>query len=321
MSSALPTMWLGAQNGCLYVHSSVAQWRKCLHSIKLKDSILSIVHVKGRVLVALADGTLAIFHRGVDGQWDLTNYHLLDLGRPHHSIRCMTVVHDKVWCGYRNKIYVVQPKAMKIEKSFDAHPRKESQVRQLAWVGDGVWVSIRLDSTLRLYHAHTYQHLQDVDIEPYVSKMLGTGKLGFSFVRITALMVSCNRLWVGTGNGVIISIPLTETNKIIAGTGNRPGGVIRVYGDESSDKVTPGTFIPYCSMAHAQLCFHGHRDAVKFFAAVPGQVICPPSGIVGDSTGDKAGPSTSEQPSQELMKSLLVMSGGEGYIDFRMGKT
>jgi hypothetical protein len=43
----------------------------------------------------------------------------------------------------------------------------------MAWLGDGVWVSIRLDSTLRLYHAHTYQHLQDVDIEPYVSKMLG----------------------------------------------------------------------------------------------------------------------------------------------------
>lgn len=46
-------------------------------------------------------------------------------------------------------------------------------MRQLAWLGDGVWVSIRLDSTLRLYHAHTHQHLQDVDIEPYVSKMLG----------------------------------------------------------------------------------------------------------------------------------------------------
>jgi len=46
-------------------------------------------------------------------------------------------------------------------------------VRQLACIGDGVWVSIRLDSTLRLYNAHTYHHLQDVDIEPYVSKMLG----------------------------------------------------------------------------------------------------------------------------------------------------
>ncbi|XP_048467033.1 C-Jun-amino-terminal kinase-interacting protein 4-like [Rhincodon typus] len=327
MSSVLPTMWLGAQSGCLYVHSSVAQWKKCLHSIKLKDSILSIVHLKGRVLVALADGTLAIFHRGVDGQWDLTNYHLLDFGRPHHSIRCMTVVHDKVWCGYKNKIYVVQPKAMKIEKSFDAHPRKESQVRQLAWVGDGVWVSIRLDSTLRLYHVHTYQHLQDVDIEPYVSKMLGTGKLGFSFVRITALMVSCNRLWVGTGNGVIISIPLTETvvlhqgrllglraNKASEGSGNRPGNVIRVYGDENSDKITPGTFIPYCSMAHAQLCFHGHRDAVKFFVAVPGI----PYGDVEHSL-EKLGACASDGSNQQSVRSVLVMSGGEGYIDFRMG--
>ncbi|KAB5555386.1 hypothetical protein PHYPO_G00033440 [Pangasianodon hypophthalmus] len=315
MSSVLPTMWLGAQNGCIYVHSSVAQWKKCLHSIKLKDSILGIVHVKGRVLVALADGTLAIFHRGVDGQWDLTNYHLLDLGRPHHSIRCMTVVHDKVWCGYRNKIYVIQPKAMKIEKSFDAHPRKESQVRQLAWDGDGIWVSIRLDSTLRLFHAHTYQHLQDVDIEPYVSKMLGTGKLGFSFVRITALMVSCNRLWVGTGNGVIISIPLTETKTVTQGTSNRPGSVIRVYGDENSDKVTAGTFVPFCSMAHAQLCFHGHRDAVKFFTAVPGHVI-PSAGAGGEAGGDKP---AADSPTPEFSKSVLVMSGGEGYIDFRMG--
>ncbi|XP_056285306.1 C-Jun-amino-terminal kinase-interacting protein 4 isoform X3 [Pseudoliparis swirei] len=311
MSSVLPTMWLGAQNGCVYVHSSVAQWKKCLHSIKLKDSVLGIVHVKGRVLVGLADGTLAIFHRGVDGQWDLTNYHLLDLGRPHHAVRCMTIVHDKVWCGYRNKIHVVQPKAMKIEKSFDAHPRKDSQVRQLAWDGDGIWVSIRLDSTLRLFHAHTFQHLQDVDIEPYVSKMLGTGKLGFSFVRITALMVSSNRLWIGTGNGVILSIPLTETaNKVTkAAASDLPGGVVRVYGDDRSDKVTAGTFVPYCSMAHAQLCFHGHRDAVKFFTAVPGHAV-PPASCGGEAPGDKA---------PDGAKSVLVMSGGEGYIDFRMG--
>uniref|UniRef100_A0A7N6A088 C-Jun-amino-terminal kinase-interacting protein 4 n=1 Tax=Anabas testudineus TaxID=64144 RepID=A0A7N6A088_ANATE len=308
----------------LYVHSSVARWRKCLHAIKLKDSILSIVHVKGRVLVALADGTLAIFHRGTDGQWDLTNYHLLDLGRPHHSIRCMTVVHDKVWCGYRNKIYVIHPKAMRIEKSFDAHPRKESQVRQLAWVGDGIWVSIRLDSTLRLFHAHTYQHLQDVDIEPYVSKMLGTGKLGFSFVRITALVVSCSRLWVGTGNGVIISIPLSEANKTTGIVPNRPGSAVRVYGDDSSDCAIPGSFVPYCSMAHAQLCFHGHRDAVKFFVTVPGKRLVKATqcehcrGSVDSGSDDPA--SESSDTAALEPKTYLVMSGGEGYIDFRIGE-
>ncbi|XP_064334387.1 C-Jun-amino-terminal kinase-interacting protein 3 isoform X12 [Camelus dromedarius] len=333
-SSAAPTMWLGAQNGWLYVHSAVANWRKCLHSIKLKDSVLSLVHVKGRVLVALADGTLAIFHRGEDSQWDLSNYHLMDLGRPHHSIRCMAVVYDRVWCGYKNKVHVIQPKTMQIEKSFDAHPRRESQVRQLAWIGDGVWVSIRLDSTLRLYHAHTHQHLQDVDIEPYVSKMLGTGKLGFSFVRITALLIAGNRLWVGTGNGVVISIPLTETvvlhrgqllglraNKTspTSGEGTRPGGVIHVYGDDSSDK-SASSFIPYCSMAQAQLCFHGHRDAVKFFVSVPGNVLATLNGSVLDSPSEGPGPAAPAADAEaQKLKNVLVLSGGEGYIDFRIG--
>ncbi|XP_052829612.1 C-Jun-amino-terminal kinase-interacting protein 4 isoform X4 [Octopus bimaculoides] len=321
MSSVLPTMWLGSQSGNLYVHSSVSQWKRCLHSVKLPDSVLNIVHTKGRVLVALADGSVAIFHRASDGQWDLKNYHLLDLGKPSHSIRCMVLVANKhVWCGCKNSIHVVDPQNMKVVKSFDAHPRKESQVRQLAWVGDGVWVSIRLDSTLRLYHAYTYQHLQDVDIEPYVSKMLGTGKLGFSFVRITSLLISCNRLWIGTGNGVIISVPLSESNKQPVSTGshpNRPGNVIRVYSDSKGDNITPGTFIPYCSMAQAQLSFHGHRDAVKFFVAVPGS---PVKGISAASV-DSEGTNKNVREATPVVHSLakLVISGGEGYIDFRTG--
>ncbi|XP_035470477.1 C-Jun-amino-terminal kinase-interacting protein 3 isoform X12 [Scophthalmus maximus] len=328
-TSVAPTMWLGAQNGWLYVHSAVGNWKKCLHSIKLKDSVLSLVHVKGRVLVALADGTLAIFHRSEDGQWDLSNYHLMDLGRPHHSIRCMAVVHDKVWCGYKNKIHVIQPKSMQIEKSFDAHPRRESQVRQLAWIGDGVWVSIRLDSTLRLYHAHTHQHLQDVDIEPYVSKMLGTGKLGFSFVRITALLIGGNRLWVGTGNGVIISIPLTETvvlhrGQLLGLRANKvsptsSGGVIHVYGDDGGSEKSSGSFIPYCSMAQAQLCFHGHRDAVKFFVSVPGNVLATLNGSVLDSPSEGQGSTAPPETEAQCVHNVLVLSGGEGYIDFRIG--
>lgn len=51
------------------------------------------------------------------------------------------------------------------------------------------------------------------------------------------------------------------------------GGVIHVYGDDGSEK-SNGSFIPYCSMAQAQLCFHGHRDAVKFFVTVPGRPCC-----------------------------------------------
>lgn len=56
-------------------------------------------------------------------------------------------------------------------------------------------------------------------------------------------------------------------------TGNNksdvPGVGVRIFASERG--VTPGSFIPYCSMAHAQLSFHGHRDAVKMFVAVPGE--------------------------------------------------
>lgn len=197
LNSIAPTMWMGAQNGVMYVHSSVARWRMCLGTVCLPDAILAIVHVESRVVAALANGKLAIFRRGTDGQWDLNSYHLVTLGSPKHSVRCLCVVKDRIWAAHRNKIFVVDPISLNIIHVLPAHPRNESQVRLMNASGDGVWVSIRLDSTLRLYHAETYEHLEDTDIEPYVSKMLGTGKLGFSFVRITALHVSCNRLWIG----------------------------------------------------------------------------------------------------------------------------
>jgi hypothetical protein len=185
------------------VHSAVASWKKCLHSIKLKDSVLSLVYValSSRLGVRSGQsdsaglclahclpipgmskavcwwlwqmglwpsstearvrpgkptrdwpwsfpGSLGMFpawqwvlypspmSRGqpwsglsrchglcLDGQWDLSNYHLMDLGHPHHSIRCMAVVYDRVWCGYKNKVHVIQPKTMQIEASVPAAHR------------------------------------------------------------------------------------------------------------------------------------------------------------------------------------------------------
>ncbi|XP_060657233.1 JNK-interacting protein 3 isoform X2 [Drosophila nasuta] len=281
MSSVGPTMWLGDQEGWLYVHSSVGRWHECLHKVLLPDAVLAIVHVESRVVVALANAQLAVFRRQTDGQWDLNSYHLVTLGDRNHSIRCLCVAGERIWAAHRNKIFIVDPISLNIVHSLDAHPRKESQVRQMAATGAGVWVSIRLDSTLRLYNTHTFEHKQDVDIEPYVSKMLGTGKLGFSFVRITALMVSCNRLWIGTSNGVIISVPLAEAQQ------------------KSSD---PHGQMPLCCMANAQLSFHGHRDAVKFFVSVP----------------MLQQPNSSTLTFSNKRPDMLVMCGGEGYIDFRI---
>jgi len=51
-----------------------------------------------------------------------------------------------------------------------------------------------------------------------------------------------------------------------------PGGVVRVYGDGRTDG-GDGALIPYCCISQAQLSYHGYKDAVKFFVAVPGSNI------------------------------------------------
>lgn len=147
-SSVVFIMWLGVQNGWFYVYLVVVNWKKCLYFIKLKDFVLSLVYVKGCVLVVLVDGILVIFYCGEDGQWDLSNYYLMDLGYLYYFICCMVVVYDCVWCGYKNKVYVIQFKIMQIEKLFDVYLWWESQVWQLVWIGDGVWVFICLDFIL-----------------------------------------------------------------------------------------------------------------------------------------------------------------------------
>lgn len=59
-------------------------------------------------------------------------------------------------------------------------------------------------------------------------------------------------------------------------------------------------------MENTQLSFHGYRDAVKFFVAVPGKPYTKTPQQVETTSpfGD-----------------VLVVSGGDGYIDFRLRNT
>ncbi|XP_046910833.1 JNK-interacting protein syd isoform X3 [Dermatophagoides farinae] len=311
MSTRLPTMWLGGQNGVLYVHSAIAQWSHCIATIHLPDSILHIVHYRGRVFVALANGQCCIFYRCEHtGEWNFNQYYTLDIGiystlmnnqhssaemnnnskqQPQtalYSIRCLEIVKDVVWLGYRNLIFIVNTRTFKVVNSFIAHPRKETYVRHLAAIGDGVWCSFRLDSTLRLYSAFKpYQHIQTIDIEPYVTKMVMSKS--FNFVRITALKASNHRLWIGTSNGVVLCLPCATTATRKSDDNTMAALSKKIQTTEATGSLTISSFIPLCDVATIQLSFHGHKDNIKFF-------VC---------------------------TNNLILSGGEGYIDFRINNS
>lgn len=116
-----PTMWIGADDGTLLVHSAVRSWSTPLFSIRFPVSVLAISSLLGRVFVALQDGTLLVFSRAYDvapgaqvvgslswSEWDFHNYTTIDFGRPRHPIRALCPVGSKhMWVGYQNRIVVV----------------------------------------------------------------------------------------------------------------------------------------------------------------------------------------------------------------------
>jgi hypothetical protein len=140
-------------------------------------------------------------------------------------------------------------------------------------------------------------------------------------VRVSSLIIASKRLWIGTGNGVVLSIPFTSDEHLSkpssSSGGKKPGMVVRVNSEtkESTSLMTAvnpqqqtpldlAFKIPYCNLSDAQFSFHGHRDAVKFFLNVPNQNI------------KKA---LSNAKLYEKAESVLILSGGHGYIDFRIG--
>jgi len=70
-------------------------------------------YVDGRVLCALANGTVVVFRRDDDGRWDLSKYHSVTLGPPQNAARCLVSVNSKrVWCGYKNKVHIIHPRSL-----------------------------------------------------------------------------------------------------------------------------------------------------------------------------------------------------------------
>lgn len=37
----------------------------------------------------------------------MSGYHVISVGKPQHSVRCMTVVTGKVWTGFRNAVSIM----------------------------------------------------------------------------------------------------------------------------------------------------------------------------------------------------------------------
>ncbi|XP_055333318.1 uncharacterized protein LOC129584915 [Paramacrobiotus metropolitanus] len=287
------TMWIGTEDGCILVYYCNDNIRIKKPRLKLQHSsaVQSIAYTDQTVFVGLANGQVAVYSRSSQGVWETTHPVYIQLGSPSAPVQRMTLACGKVWCACLNVIHVINPSTLKVENTFSIGSDASRPLSCMAASGLGVWMSVQNSAVLRLCNAITFDFLADINLTPSVQKMLaGCDEIlrqhKFACLRITALLACKELLWVGTSAGVILTVNLPH--------------------------IQPGTTRLNSSPTLTGI-WHGHTGQVRFLHCVEQNII----GSIGQSTnGNRSNRRHSASAAVQGTK-MLVVSGGDGYEDFR----
>ncbi|XP_041664458.1 rho guanine nucleotide exchange factor 17-like [Cheilinus undulatus] len=310
------SVWLGTEDGCIHVYQSSDNIRNRKNSMKMQHSasILCILYLDNKVFVSLANGEVIVYQREAGSFWDPQSSQTLVLGTPSSPVTKMVPVGGKLWCGSQNKVLIINTTTLVQEYSFQVGTDSSRCVTCLVAYGQGVWLALQGSAQVKLYHAQTLESLTEVDVAPAVHKMLAGADAIIrqhkaACLRITALLACKDMLWIGTSAGVVLTLAIPAVS---SGTG---AGTLKT---------------PLLPMGSA----HGHTGHVRFLTSIElpeGFDMNLPSTAV-DSTGNQSQSSSTVDGNLERRDSTrrrtsahippktnhLVISGGDGYEDFRL---
>ena len=234
------TMWLGTEDGsvhimhrCLNASNSTARNKKS--KIHHSAAVLSIVHLQQRVFVSLASGDLVVYGRNHDGIWDIDNPYVRQLGNVSSPITKLLDVNGRLWCGRSNRVIVINPSTLQVEREFQvdadknrsvlcmtcSHYASQDKFAPEATMPQGVWISLEHGHEVKLFDTELYECVAEVSVKQAVTHKLQTcddiiRQHKVACLRITALLALNDRLWIGTSAGIILNLtfpPSKETPK------------------------------------------------------------------------------------------------------------
>ncbi|XP_036744495.2 rho guanine nucleotide exchange factor 17 [Manis pentadactyla] len=299
------SVWLGTEDGCVHVYQSSDSIRDRRNSMKLQHaaSVTCILYLNNQVFVSLANGELVVYQREAGHFWEPQNSKSVTLGAQGSPITKMVSVGGRLWCGCQNRVLVLSPDTLQLEHTFSMGQDSSRSVACMVDSSLGVWVTLKGSAHVCLYHPDTFEQLAEVDVTPPVHRMLAGSDAIIrqhkaACLRITALLVCEELLWVGTSAGVVLTMPTS------------PGAVN----------------CPRAPLSPAGLG-QGHTGHVRFLAAVQlpdgFNLLCPTPPPPPD-TGPEKLPSLDHRDSPRhrgpasARPKMLVISGGDGYEDFRL---
>ncbi|XP_063061433.1 rho guanine nucleotide exchange factor 17-like [Engraulis encrasicolus] len=314
------SVWLGTEDGCIHVYQSSDNIRNRKNSMKMQHSasILCILYLDNKVFVSLANGEVIVYQREAGSFWDPQSSQTLCLGTPSGPVTKMVPVAGKLWCGCQNRVLIINTSTLVQEHSFQVGQDSSRCVTSMVSYGQGVWMALQGSAQVRLYHAATYESLTEVDVAPAVHKMLAGSDAIIrqhkaACLRITALLACKDLLWIGTSAGVVLTLAVPPVSS------------------STSSSSVRGPLQPMGSA-------HGHTGHVRFLTSIElpegFDVNFPLQTDTGNAVQSSEGGGSSSGGSGGLQRrdsahrrastllptknNLLVISGGDGYEDFRL---
>ncbi|KAF5283417.1 hypothetical protein FQA39_LY04793 [Lamprigera yunnana] len=298
------TMWLGTEDGCIHVYNSTDNIRIKKNKIKLQHSsaVLSIMYVsiafvlllisvifrytENKVYIALANGDIIIYDRDSCGNWNTSSPITISVGSSTMPVSKMLPTAGKLWCGCGNTVKVLNTETLVTENSVTINNDVNKSITCIMVSGYGLWLSLQTSAVIKCYHTTSFELLGEVNIAPAVTKMLTScddiiRQHKAACLRVTSLLACKELLWIGTSAGVLLTMSLPHIGPSSTKLNNIPS----VVG------------VPY-----------GHTGHVRFLANVEYPINLD---IIHQRYSYKG------KPEQRSNSKILVISGGDGYEDFR----
>ncbi|XP_060766351.1 rho guanine nucleotide exchange factor 10-like protein [Neoarius graeffei] len=210
------TVCVGLDDGSILVYGSMDTSAQCLLDLRnmMGSPVLCLKHASNFLFAGLRDGTLLIYERPPGGElWNPESYRKVLVGR--EPVRTLLALDDSIWASCGNCVSVIDVSSLSTRVSFEVHQDPMVSVAHMVRAGGGVWMAFSQGSCIRLFHTETLEHLQEINISTRSSFHSSSQKS----VRVTSLLICQGLLWVGTAQGIIITLPVPKLEGIPKITG------------------------------------------------------------------------------------------------------
>ncbi|XP_058858044.1 rho guanine nucleotide exchange factor 10-like protein isoform X2 [Acipenser ruthenus] len=209
------TICLGLQDGSILVYGSVDTAAQCLLTFRNPEGcpVLCLKHSGNFLFAGLKDGKVVVYRRKSGEElWDPESPCCVSIGT--EPVRRLLALEDTVWASCGNRVIVIEGATMNT-RSFEAHQDTAVSVAHMARAGGGVWMAFSEGSSIRLFHTETLEPLQEINISARTTFLSPAQKS----VRVTSLLICQGLLWVGTAQGIIVTLPVPKLEGIPKITG------------------------------------------------------------------------------------------------------